>query len=183
MPGEQTLAVELLGLMTIQTARSITEKKGLPHPRTYVGALAAYGILSLVGKVSPSAAKFADVMGAVILLAYVLTWTAKSPTGVKDVLKLPGTIATGNLPTKPEAANHKGLSILGQTLEILGLALVGSKLIGGAAEAAGAAAGGAAAAGAAGANAGTVDELATEPGATVGELTIPEVLTTALEGA
>lgn len=129
--GEQRLAIELLVMAGAITARDIAKHHQLPHPRKYVGALALFGVLSAVGKISDSSQRLADILGAVVVLAYLLSWARTDPAGITAVTNLPAAIASGKgLPTAPtKQVPHEGIKILGELLELL---VVASALRGGA---------------------------------------------------
>jgi len=161
--GEQKLAIELLALMGLMTLRDLANHGQVPHPRKFVAALAAFAVLSGVGKFGPSAQRLADILGAVVVIGWALAWVKTKPTDISKVAALPAAIASGKgLPTTPTAATpHKGLTIFGELLELLAVA----SLLRGATGVAGGGGGG-----------GTEGETAPEePGAETGGLSIPEV--------
>lgn len=167
--SDQKLAVELLALLALQTARGATTGK-MPHPRSYVAGLTAFAILSGVGKISPAAQRLANIMGGVLLLGYVFSWLKADPTALTKVFAIPANVASGKgFPTKPTTPTpHKGITILGELVELLaaGAAL---RSLGGLGSGGGSGGGEGEGEGGGG---GTGGE---EPGATVGELTPPEI--------
>jgi hypothetical protein len=172
--GEQRLAVELLVMVGIMTTRDIANHKQVPHPRTYVGALVLFAVLSGVGKAGPKAQRLADILGAVVVLAYLLAWAKADPTGIKHVTELPAEIASGKgLPTRPtKTTPHDGLQLLGALLAALaaGSLLKGGVVGGGGGKGAGEGEGTGGTEGEGGGGTPTP-----EPGATGGGLDVPDV--------
>lgn len=165
MAGEQRLAIELIALSGAKTLRTLSDRRSLPHPRSYLGVLVVFATLSAIGKINASAQRFVDVFGLLVILAYLLGWAGSDPTGFQNAAALPARLVTGKgLPTKPTTSvAHRGWPMLEGLVALLAAAETGRVFTGG---------------GGGGGGKGTEAET---PGATEGELSIPDTLAGAAE--